>query len=206
MALIKISDLSEETTPADGDLIPIVDVSTSATKKTTRTNLFKNPPLADSSIDFNMISPGMVVQESISSFTAVATGTTVIPLDDTIPQITEGIEFMTLVFTPKSATNILVIEANVMLASSVANNLIAALFQGATANALAVGLSNNQTANSARIVNVTHSMVAGTTSGTTFRIRGGGNAAGTTTFNGASAARLFGAITKSTFKITEYKV
>lgn len=205
MALIKISDLTEETTPADGDLIPIVDVSTSATKKTTRTNLFKNPPLAANSITHTMLSAGMVVQESVSSFTAVATGTTVLPLDDTIPQITEGIEFMTISFTPKSATNILVIEANVMLASSVANNLIAALFQGATANALAAGSSNNQTANSARMVHVTHSMAAGTTSAITFRIRGGGNGAGTTTFNGVSGARLFGAISKSYIKVTEYK-
>ena len=43
---------------------------------------------------------------------ALATGTTVMPTDDTIPQITEGDEYMSLAITPKNALNILVIEAN----------------------------------------------------------------------------------------------
>lgn len=58
MALIKISELTEETTPADGDFIPIVDVSTNSTKKATRTNIFKNPPLADTSITPKMLQTG----------------------------------------------------------------------------------------------------------------------------------------------------
>lgn len=55
MPIIKISDLTEKTTPADGDLIPIVDVSDNSTKKVTRENLFKNPPLQDDSITPAMV-------------------------------------------------------------------------------------------------------------------------------------------------------
>ena len=46
---------------------------------------------------------------------ASATGTTVIPDDDTIPQNDEGDEYLTLAITPKSASNILVIEITLML-------------------------------------------------------------------------------------------
>jgi len=151
------------------------------------------------------ISPGMVVQVVSSLTTAVATGTTVIPHDDSIPQNTEGNQFMTLAITPQSATNILVIEALVYMSNSVAGHLIAALFQDTTAGALAVGDVFEATATAEDMVPVRHTMAAGTTSATTFKIRAGGNNAGTTTFNGFSAGRAFGAITKSSIVIWEYK-
>lgn len=77
MALIKISELTEETTPADGDLIPIVDVSTNATKKVSRTNLFKNPPLADDSLLPDMLSAGTGSTWAWQSWTPTWTNLTV---------------------------------------------------------------------------------------------------------------------------------
>ncbi len=41
---------------------------------------------------------------------AVATGTTVMPADNTIPQNTEGDEYMTLAITPTNTNNKLLIE------------------------------------------------------------------------------------------------
>lgn len=55
MANIKITDLTEDTTPANNDWIETVDVSAGANKKVTRTNFFKNPPLADDSITEAML-------------------------------------------------------------------------------------------------------------------------------------------------------
>ncbi len=56
---------------------------------------------------------GSLAQAPVTTQTGtVATGTTVIPADNTIPQITEGVEFMTLAFTPKIATSRLEIEVN----------------------------------------------------------------------------------------------
>lgn len=150
---------------------------------------------------------GMCVQQATTLSNAVATGTTLIPNDDTIPQITEGIEFMTISYTPKSAANILVIEALALLSSSVAPAVMSiALFQDATANALNAGAETFTTSALApHMVNLRHRMVAGTTSAVTFRIRAGAHTAGTTTFNGFSGGRMFGAITKSTIVIREYK-
>lgn len=141
---------------------------------------------------------------------AVNTGTTRVPYDDTIPQITEGDEYMTLAITPKSATNKLLIEVVCVLANSDTGAhevLTAALFQDATANAIA-GISNHISfVNEPIILNFKHFMVAGTTSETTFRLRAGShNASKTTTFNGQSAARRLGGITMSSITITEIKV
>jgi hypothetical protein len=147
---------------------------------------------------------GYPVQIVSTNYSAVATGTTTIPYDDTIPQITEGDEYMTQAITPKSATNHLSIEVTFFGAVSTAQDFTVALFQDSTANALAANAVLQLTTNGEVNLKLTLDMVAGTTSSTTFRVRAGGVNAGTTTFNGAAAARKFGAIPKSNIKITEY--
>jgi hypothetical protein len=134
---------------------------------------------------------------------ALATGTTQIPFDDTIPQITEGDQYMTLAITPKSATSRLIIEVVLVASSSVTNNLIVALFQDATANALAVTTTTMPTGTSPVTGSLRHAMTSGTTSSTTFRVRAGGNNAGTTTFNGNSGNRNFGGVLASSIVIQE---
>ena len=58
-----------------------------------------------------------------------------------------------------------------------------------------------------QVVNVMSSAVAtGTTSATTFKIRAGGNGAGTWTFNGQSGARRYGGVEASSITITEIAV
>ena len=50
---------------------------------------------------------GGVVQTVSTQTGAVATGSTVMPSDNSIPQITEGTQFLSRTITPTSATNIL---------------------------------------------------------------------------------------------------
>ena len=68
---------------------------------------------------------------------AVATGTTVMAFDDTIPQNTEGDEYMSLAITPKSTTNILKIEVVANSAATAGTTAIVGLFQDSTDDALA---------------------------------------------------------------------
>lgn len=146
-----------------------------------------------------------IVQRVISQPTAFATTTTQIPLDDTIPQITEGAEFITVTITPTSSTNRLLIRSNVMISSSTATNTgIVALFQDATANALSAAATNLNNNTVPSNIPLEYEMAAGTTSATTFRIRSGTNSAGTTTFNGSAGGRVFGAIPKSFLIVEEY--
>lgn len=134
---------------------------------------------------------------------AVATTTTLIPLDDTIPQNTEGGEFMTLAITPKNSAHKLVIDVVIMISGSVVSWLIAALFQDSTANALAAVDQVIRGNTDGVTLSFKYVMVAGTTSATTFKVRAGMDRAGTATFNGSAGVRQFGGIMASTITITE---
>lgn len=154
------------------------------------------------------LNTGSVQQQVSTLYATVATGTTIIPTDTSIPQNTEGDQYMSQAITPKATTNILYIEAVLMLSHSTANQfMLAALFQDSTANALNVNAHYGvAVATGTMIVTLKHTMAAGTTSATTFKIRAGAGGAGTTTFNGQAGATLWGAaIPKSSISIVEYK-
>lgn len=136
---------------------------------------------------------------------AVATGTTLIPADDTIPQNTEGDQYMTLAITPKSATSKLIIDVVVMCAASgtAPQALTAALFQDSTAGALAVGWALESDAGQPTSIVFRHVMTSGTTSATTFKVRAGAQNAGTFTFNGVGGSRFYGGVLASSIVIRE---
>ena len=145
---------------------------------------------------------GDVVQEIYYQTGATVDGTTAIPGDDTIPQITEGTELMTLAITPTSLINKLNIECVADITRDEDGAITLALFQDAIAGALA--------AVNSRVVGTTltttilkHQKIAGTVSATTFRIRGGQHGVGTFRMNMAYTARMFGGICSSNIKITE---
>lgn len=149
---------------------------------------------------------GTVVQSVYTNYSAVNSATNAnIPFDDTIPQSGEGTEYMTQAITPTSATNILHIEVIMFCSRSNGGECIAALFQDSTANAIAATSTYMATGTGRVILTINYSMVSGTTSATTFKVRGGGDTNSVFTFNGHTAARYFGAITKSQIKITEVK-
>lgn len=145
-----------------------------------------------------------IVQVVSTQTGTVATGTTTIPADNTIPQNTEGTEVMTLAITPKATSNTLRIDVTVHLSNSSANSVLtAALFQDSTAGALAVGSATIATATHGVNISFPHVMTAGTTSSTTFKVRVGGQSAGTTTFNGSGGSQLYGGVLVSSIVITE---
>lgn len=136
----------------------------------------------------------------------LATGTGTIPLDTSIPQNTEGDQYMSVSITPKQTTNLLKIDVVINLGSNAADTiLIAALFQDSIANALAAGtISHSQTDVAFGTLSFTYVMVAGTTSAITYKVRAGASAAATTAFNGASGVVKFGGAGYSSITVTEY--
>ena len=150
---------------------------------------------------------GSVIQTVNTQTGAVATGSTAIPNDDTIPQITEGNEYMTLAITPSNSSNKLKIDVVFNMWSNSDSNTIA-LFQDSNANALASTQNSVYSGSTQVTLNVycfTHYMTAGTTSSTTFRVRAGNNAGSSMTFNGVSGARKNGGTLASSITITEIK-
>ncbi len=135
---------------------------------------------------------------AFSSFSAL------IPADDTIPQISEGTEILTVTITPKSATNILVIDTHLTVNASTSATAIAALFQDANVNALAASMQV-AAAGAVESIRIRHTMVAGTVAATTFRMRAGVNTASNVTVNGAAGARLLGGVLLSSISVMEMK-
>jgi hypothetical protein len=147
--------------------------------------------------------PGDIVQFARTTTSASGAGTGTIPFDDTIPQNTEGDEYMTQAITPTSAINKLDIACQAIYSNTVANNITVALFQDSTANALAATQLRIDLSNAASAVSMKYSMRAATTSSTTFKIRAGGSAAGTTGINNSAATRLYGGVAHSFLEIYE---
>lgn len=147
---------------------------------------------------------GSVIQVVHTQTGSVATGTTTIPNDDTIPQNTEGDQYMTLAITPNNASNFLQIEV-VIYGGNSGNALnTIALFQDSTANALAAVGYVTASSTAPHIGKLSYRMTAGTTSSTTFKIRVGGES-GTFTLNGASGGRKYGGVACSSMTIMEIK-
>lgn len=145
---------------------------------------------------------GKIIQVVNTITGAVNSGATIMPHDDTIPQITEGDQYMTLAITPNNTSNLLKIEVVLNFAHSVGDRQVTALFQDATAGALAAA-AKHKIADSDSQVIFTHWMAAGTVAETTFRVRSGLAVAGTTTFNGLSTTRRLGGVMASSITITE---
>jgi hypothetical protein len=148
---------------------------------------------------------GRVVQVAHTQTGAYATGNTAMPLDNTIPQITEGTEFMTLAITPTSATNILYIEALLHITAGAADTINVALFKAGTNDALAVTSQGIGASNVPNGIVVRYRMVAGTTSPITFSVRAGDATTGSMYFNGLTTGQLFGGTLMSSITITEIK-
>lgn len=134
---------------------------------------------------------------------AVATGTTLIPFDDTIPQNTEGDQYLSRAITPLNAASLLEIDVVVVVSHSAQSTIAAALFQDSTAGALAVGAVSEVTPGFVYMICFKFTMTAGTTSATTFKVRCGAQAAGTTTFNGSAGGQLYGGVLSSSITIKE---
>jgi len=144
-----------------------------------------------------------VIQMVTTQTGAVATGTGVIPLDDTIPQNTEGDQYMSLTMTPTNASNDLLIQVVFNSATSSTVLCGVALFQDSIANALASTAKEHSAVNMVFPCAFTHKMTAGTISATTFKVRSGGNGSTTSTFNGRTSARLYGGTMASSITVWE---
>ena len=119
---------------------------------------------------------GKILQVVETSYTASASSVTAIPLDNTIPQNTEGTQILSASITPASSSNKLFIQVSFPFVDADAGrSVFAALFQDSTANALAGGVVILVGSDYSNNIYFSHYMTAGTTSSTTFKVRYGPN-------------------------------
>ena len=148
---------------------------------------------------------GSVIDSAYATYSANADLTSNIPLDDTVPQITEGTEIVTVTITPKSTTNKLRVRFRGQASSGALAHACAALFVGTTANALAATYSTVGAAASGQPLVLEHEFVPGVTTPVTLRIRVGAHS-GTIRMNGSNATRVFQGASAATLVVEEIKV
>lgn len=186
------------TAPATGSTLTIADGKT-----LTSSNTLTLSGTDGSSVNFGTGGNVHATQIVNVETGALATGSTVIPLDDTIPQNSEGDQYMSLSITPTNVSSTLYIDVTFVGTLNTASlNLIVALFQDSTAGALAADLFA-PSANLGGSITFRHKMTAGTTSATTFKVRAGPSGSAVLTFNGINGSRIFGGATASSITITE---
>jgi hypothetical protein len=153
-------------------------------------------------ISFTRAVGGRAFVQEQSSFTgAYATGPNLIPFDDTIPQITEGDQYLAVAITPQNAGSEIEIEVTFCGAHSVNTNLTVALFQSGVSNALAAVDQNSP--GGMIVFSFKHKIAAGSTSARTYSVRAGGANAGTTYFNGNGGTRYLGGVMASSITVKE---
>ena len=144
------------------------------------------------------------VQQVVPSYSAtMSTGTTLIPFDDTIPQNTEGDQYLTATISPKSATSQLLIEVRLNVSASTPAGVIAALFKDSDAGAISAAFAYIGTAFGRNTIAFSLWVSSGSTSARTYKVRAGLDTAGTLTVNGSNGARVFGGALYSSITITE---
>lgn len=150
---------------------------------------------------------GRIAQMAVFETGGVATGTTQIPADNTIPQNTEGDQYMVLPFAAVNPNSTLIIDifGNFATSAGAATAFTVSTFQSGTANALAAMVMNNTgSANNSLNLAFRHKMLAGSMAPTAFSVRAGAAGAGTTTFNGQGGSGILGGALASSITITEY--
>lgn len=147
---------------------------------------------------------GLLVQEVIADTAAViGLFTNIIPVDDTIPQQTEGREILTATITPKNAANTLAIDWYINHSLNSGTYVTHALFKDADADAI-YAVWDYVPGFYTFGANPLFWTPAGSTTARTYKVRVGANSAQNQTVNGYNGSRYFGGVMKSRLRIREY--
>lgn len=154
--------------------------------------------------------PPLIVGYLQAEYVTYTTSSTIMPGDNTIPQITEGVELFSESYTPKNANNILIIDAIIFGGASGAEVLIAALFEDGAANAIAAsgGAADTNGLNESGTVVLRHVVAAGSVSARTYAVRVGASQSGGVAYingslMGGTPSRVLGGVGACHFQITE---
>jgi hypothetical protein len=147
---------------------------------------------------------GTVVDRAYAEYTANADLTATIPLDDTIPQNTEGTQILSATITPKTTTNRLRIRVRAWGAVATTTELLVmAIFRNTDANAISAGIGSQAIAATGFVSTVLeYEFVPASTATQTINVRVGAST-GTLRLNGTLSARRFGGASACTLVIEE---
>jgi len=140
----------------------------------------------------------IVSTEQTADFSTTAT----IPFDATIPQSTEGTEYITQAITPISASSVLEIDVQLMVGGNAGGMIISPLFKDSDANAIFTG-SSPTSGSTFFPLSYKYRVASGSTTARTYKVRIGSNGITVYVNRTSAAADIFGASVLSRITITE---
>jgi hypothetical protein len=164
--------------------------------------------IADAAVTAPKLQNGVTLQTVYSQTTSQTTvgSPYTIPLDNTKPQSSEGVEVLTASITPASATNKVLVEARLNGSTAGAATIVASLFRDSGADSISTVFVSSE-GQAGTQISLTFQDSPSTTSATTYKIRAGYISTGSGYYiNGAGdGSALFGAAVASWIKLTEIK-
>ena len=157
-------------------------------------------------LDWVAAGGGKVAQVVQAQTTSVITTTSSITHDTSIPQISEGVEVLSLAITPTNASSVLYIFVDLMVGTAGGGvGTIMGLFKDSTADAIEAKIVNTGQVNNVQAdAKFIHKISAGSTSAQTFTVRIGCGGSGTTSINSYNASSTtLGGVMKSSVMIME---
>jgi hypothetical protein len=148
----------------------------------------------------NIALSGEVVGMGMATYASNASSSATIPLDDTIPQSSEGVQILSLSYTPKLSTSTLLVMFNGQVFTGANDNFVAALFNGGS-GAFAAEMFGVLTSRTG--IQVVGSYAPGSTTAQTISVRGGSGSA-SWSFNG-SGSRFLGGASVATLLVFEIR-
>lgn len=148
--------------------------------------------------------PGLVRQHIDATYGLYTTTTANIPLDDTIPQNTEGFLIISQAITPLAADSIIEVSGAINAIGGTQTMAIVSVFDSAVSatDAVAVFMGGTASATHMQAIPIMYRVIAGSTSARTISVRFGTNT-GTGYINGNNSSRLFGGASVSRVAIRE---
>ncbi|WP_428246743.1 hypothetical protein [Ferrovibrio sp.] len=146
------------------------------------------------------------VQRQVAIYDQRQTITSVIPGDDTKPQISEGVEIAAVSITPKSAASLLRVTAYmpfIQTSSGTAATGVLSIYRDAIADARATGVCNFPGLHNNHCLTL-HEEAAGSTAATSFSMRWGTDQNVAMYINGHSSSRLFGGALRCLLIVDEF--
>ena len=161
--------------------------------------------LAADAVTYAKVADGFVVDRAIDTYTSVAALSTVIPGDTSIPQIGEGVEILSISYTPKSTTNRLRVRFKAQGSLNGAGNGVAALFINGGADAVQADIHYYMGDNLMFPLSFEYEYVPGSVSAQTIAVRAGPTTAVSLRLNGTQVTSFFGGVMAAMLIVEEIK-
>jgi hypothetical protein len=148
------------------------------------------------------LAPPLWLQAVVAETSNYFTSTILMPVDDTLPQSTEGAAILSATITPRAAGNFLHVQFTGMVNANATLAAVTALFRENETAALAVS-ADTIFSTHLRMISLSARVPCQSTNAQTFKIRMGPGTTGTLFLNGNGSSRLFGGAAMQRLVITE---